>query len=165
MNKGSVLVLTLIMVLLVSVMVTGLLTSGDTETATAQNQVLKRTTYYAAVQGVEEIRNQIFNTPDASSVTALTKSASSTLSVDGSTKFCYITGSLYDMLNGGGAGKPVTQFTGFEAPTLQSISLGGTSSISSIVWKVNITSRVTVGAKQSYSEILTGVYSIAVVGY
>lgn len=165
MNKGSVLVLTLIMVLLLSVMVTGLMTSGETETATAQNQVLKRTTYYAAVKGVESIRNQIYNTPDASSVTALTKSASSTRETDGGASYCYITGSLYDMLNGGGTGKPLTQFTGFDAPTLQGISLGGTSSISSIVWKVNVTSQTTVGSKKAYSEILTGVYSIAVVGY
>ena len=169
-EKGSVLVLTIIAVLILSIMVTGLLNVGTTEIYTTQNFHLKKSAYYAAVQGVEEIRNKIYNTPDSAAVASIVKlpPASAYTGSGGYLKF-YITGSLKDMeeiLDGANPdGVTLEQFQGFDPPPLQAISLGQGSSIQPIVWKVQVTAKIDANKRSTYSEILTGVYSVLTVGY
>lgn len=170
-DKGSMLVLTLISVLLLSIMVTGLLNVGTTEIYTTQNFQLKKWAYYLAVQGVEEIRTRIYNTPDAESVSTIVQmpppeaySAS-----PGDFQEYFITGSLKDMedilagINTDGV--RVTQFNGFKPPPLPAISLGGGTSIEPVVWKVEVTSKIKANRRTTYSEIISGVYSVLTVGY
>jgi len=168
-NKGSILILTMIAVLVLSIMVTGLLTVGTTEQYSTQNYHMSKIAYYTAVQGIEEIRNSIYNAPDAQAVTAINKSLSSTQAIEFGLKKSYITGTMEDLETSSGAGVPIKQFLGFEAPQMQGISLGGAASIASLVWKVSVTSNIQSGsrgqAKNAYSEITVGVYSVAVVGY
>ena len=169
-EKGSVLVLTVIAVLILSIMVTGLLNVGTTEIFTTQNFQLKKSAYYTAVQGVEEIRTQIYNTPDAASVNGIVKMPpSEAFSGSGGSLRFYITGSLKDLediLAGTDTdGVPIEQFKGFEPPPLPAISLGGSSSIEPIVWKVEVTAKVGANKRSTYSEIISGVYSVVTTGY
>ena len=169
-EKGSVLVLTVISVLILSIMVTGLLNVGTTEIYTTQNFQLNKAAYYTAVQGVEEIRTLIYNTPDAESVNGIVKMppAEAYSSSGGYLRF-YITGSLKDLediLAGTDTdGVPIEQFKGFEPPPLPAISLGGGSSIEPIVWKVQVTAKIDANKRSTYSEIVSGIYSVLTVGY
>jgi len=169
-EKGSVLVLTIIAVLILSIMVTGLLNVGTTEIYTTQNFQLNKAAYYTAVQGVEEIRTLIYNTPDAESVNGIVKMppAEAYSSSGGYLRF-YITGSLKDLediLAGTDTdGVPIEQFKGFEPPPLPAISLGGGSSIEPIVWKVQVTAKIDANKRSTYSEIVSGIYSVLTVGY
>jgi hypothetical protein len=169
-EKGSVLVLTIIAVLILSIMVSGLLTIGTTELYTTQNYHMKKTAYYAAVQGIEEIRTNIYNSPDAQSVRTIivTPPAKAYSSSGGYISF-YVTGSLKDledMLAGTlPDGVPLEQFKGFEPPPLPAISLGGGSSIEPIVWKVQVTAKINANKRSTYSELIAGVYSVLTVSY
>ncbi|UCH92432.1 MAG: hypothetical protein JSV88_19335 [Candidatus Aminicenantes bacterium] len=170
-QKGSVLVLTVISVLILSIMVTGLLNVGTTEIYTTQNYHLSKSAYYMAVQGVEEIRTLIYNTPDAQAVTSITQmppyEAYSAYETD--MLSYYITGSLKDLediLKGTITdGVPVEKFVGFKPPPLPAISLGGTSNIEPVVWKVQVTANVRVNKRSTYSEVVSGVYSVLTVSY
>mgnify|MGYP003574211811 CR=1 FL=1 len=168
-EKGSILVLTLIAVLILSIMVTGLLNVGTTEIYTTQNYHLNKSAYYTAIQGLEEIRTRIYNAPDAESVRTImeTPPAEAFYSSGGRLSF-YVTGSLKDMediLSGYKDGVPIEQFKGFASPPLPSISLGGGSSIEPIVWKVQVTAKVDANNRATYSEIVSGIYSVLTVGY
>jgi hypothetical protein len=175
-EKGSVLVLTTIVVLILSLLATGLLTVGTTETYATKNFHLNKAAYYMAVQGVEEIRNTIYNTPDADTVGTITKSVTSTLGTpesssrsyvkgnvyDGMDRF-YITGSLYNMEKN--TPQPLTQFLGFDAPPFPGMSISTGTSIAPVVWKVNVSAGVRMGKRAGRAEIVAGVYSILVTGY
>jgi hypothetical protein len=167
-EKGSALVLTIIAVLILSIMVTGLLTVGTTEIYTTQNFHLNKSAYYTAVQGVEEIRTLIYNTPDAASVAGIVKVPPPNYA-GGELQGFYITGSLKDLediLAGTNPdGVNIGQFTGFKPPPLPAISLGGSSSIEPIVWKVAVTAKIQANKRSTYSEIIAGVYSVLTVGY
>jgi hypothetical protein len=180
-EKGSVLVLTIIAVLILSIMVTGLLNVGTTEIYTTQNFHLNKVAYYIAVEGVEDIRNRISNNPDPESVSAIAipPPTDAYASSGGGYQSYYITGSLADMesqllsgtsvvLGGEGdlpEGEAIVEFSGFEPPPLPAISLGGGSSIEPIVWKVQVTSTIRANKRSTYSEVVTGVYSVLTVGY
>ena len=163
-EKGSVLILTMVAVLLLSIMLTGLLTVGTTEIYTTQNYQLQKAAYYAAVAGVEEIRNIIYNNPDPKVIENIYKSASETLEYD---KFdvarSYITGSLKDRESGTFAA--VSQYTAFPPPPPPGISL---KNAAPIMWRVNVTADVSVGKrnkKVAYAEILCGVYTLTEISY
>ncbi|MGE5341188.1 MAG: hypothetical protein ACM3SY_06865 [Candidatus Omnitrophota bacterium] len=164
MNNGSILILTIIAVLILSIMISGLLTVGTTEIQTTQNFHLNKSAYYTAVQGVEEVRNLIYSTPDAQTVSQITKSIADTQTEESGLKHYFITGTLKE-LEAGGSGVPVTPFKGFEAPPLVGMQLGGNTSISPAVWKVEVSSAVSAGTKNAYAEITAGVYSVIVSGY
>lgn len=185
--KGSILILTMMAVLILSILVSGLLTVGTTEIYTTRNYQLSKSAYYTAVQGVEEVRNLIYNYPDASSVKSIRRHLvgleGPTLSGDnpgygtndpqGGMERAYITGSLKTFekyeLSGGTYDSTqiplIGQVEGFDPPPLPSVSLGGTSSIAPVVWKVTVTARVKTGARVAYSEISSGVYSILTIAY
>jgi len=170
-EKGSVLVLTIISVLILSIMVTGLLNVGTTEIYTTQNFHLNKSAYYTVVQGVEEIRTLIYNTPDAQAVAGIVKMPPAEAYHDYSGGYLrfYVTGSLKDLediLAGIDTdGVPLEQFKGFEPPPLPAISLGGSSSIEAIVWKVQVTAKINANKRTTYSEVVSGIYSVLTVGY
>lgn len=169
-EKGSVLVLTIIAVLILSIMVTGLLNVGTSEIYTTRNFHLKKVAHYTALQGVEEIRNKIVNAPDPQSIETLVKMPpSSAYTTTGGFLKYYVTGSLKDLeeiLAGTNPnGVPPEKFEGFTPPPLQGFALGGSTSIQPYVWKVQVTSKIDANKRSTYSEILTGIYSIIVTKY
>ena len=169
MEKGSVLVLTLIAVLILSGMAITGLTVSTTEAQSTQNFYLNKRAYYTAVEGVEVVRNLIYNDPAPENVTTLKKIPTDTWVGNTSMNYTYyVTGSMEDLqyFKEGVYELPtVGGFQGFDPPPLPSISMGGTISIAPVVWQVNITSEVYFGKKKSYSEIQSGIYSIVTVDY
>jgi hypothetical protein len=186
-DRGSILILTMMAVLILSILVSGLLTVGTTEMYTTQNFQLSKSAYYSAVQGVEEVRNLIYNFPDAQSIKSIKRytiglegpllsgdnPAYGTNDPEGAMERSYITGNLkemeqYDLGNyayNPSVLRPIDQLEGFKAPPLPAISMGGTSSIAPVVWKVTVTAKVKVGTRYAYSEISSGVYSVLTIAY
>jgi len=167
-RKGSALILTLVAVLILSFMASGLLTVGNTETLTTENYQLTKEAYYVAVQGVEEIRNEIYNKPEEEYVKTITKSSYETEQYDthGGRSY-YFTGPQYKVGEGGSyvMGDPLEGFPGFIAPQFAGMDLGKNKAIkmAPMIWKVHVTSEVSTGSKNrkmAYSELIVGVYAV-----
>ena len=94
MEKGSVLILTIITVLIFSIMVAGLLTIGTTEIKTTQNYLLKKKSFYHAIQGLETVIEQARHVDDPTTIT-VSKVSSPPLESDGTRKNFY-TGNMKD---------------------------------------------------------------------
>lgn len=160
-ENGSLLVLTLIAVLILSLLMIGLLTVGTTELQSTQNYQLNKDAYYAAVQGVEEIRNQIHQSPDPASIEIVSRSKSETEMADTfgtinlGTSRTYITGTLKDWEDN--TPEPVKNYGEFfKAPSPRGTSL----SILGTVWKVTVTAEARMGNRGGYSQIEAGIYSV-----
>ena len=153
-ERGSILVLTLVGVLVLSLLATGLLTVGTTEINTTQNFYLNKFAYYTAVQGVEEIRTEI-KIVDPEIVENISKSSSETLMETDRVHRSYITGTLYNMQKN----EPQTLegFKGFAPPTPTGTSIG---SVDSMIWRVVITSKATMGNRKGYAEIEVGIMGL-----
>ncbi|HLP61884.1 MAG TPA: hypothetical protein VK186_23785 [Candidatus Deferrimicrobium sp.] len=183
-EKGSILVLTVISVLILSIMVIGLLTVGTTEVQTTQNFQLNKAAYYAAAEGVEEIRTQIMANPaDTEYIKSLTSSVSQNQETESfetglsdrqfenlGISRSYVTGNLKDFQantpqppmefsfgnrNALGASRDV-QFRG--------MNLGDTRLPRSTIWKVQVTAEAGMGSRKGYSQIDAGIYSIIITG-
>ncbi len=163
MEKGSILVLTLVGVLVLSLLATGLLTVGTTEINTTRNFHLNKFAYYTAVQGVEEIRNEIYNTPNVEVVETISKSSYDTLLETDGVKRSYITGSLYNLQENDP--RNLTKSESFKAPPLPGMQLNSSLKIGSVMWRVNVSSEVTMGKRKGFSEITAGILSIIESGY
>ena len=83
MEKGSVLILTIITILIMSIMIFGLLSIGSTEVRTTQNYQLKKKSFYHAVQGLETVIERVRNSDDPISI-QVNKVTSPPLMPDGS---------------------------------------------------------------------------------
>lgn len=165
-DKGSVLVLTIIAVLILSIMVTGLLNVGTTEIYTTQNFHLSKSAYYTAVQGVEEIRTTIwnYNEKDQSPESIVKLPPSEAYSSSGDYLKFYVTGSLKDLediLNGtNSTGVNVQKLQGFKAPQIISYSLGLGNELKLEAWKVHVTAKIQANKRTTYSEIIAGILTI-----
>lgn len=162
-EDGSALVITIIAVLILSGLAITGLTVSSTEVQSTQNFYLNKRAYYAALEGIEELRNEIYRNPDVEYVTSLIRDKDTTLQGDGSNYTFYITGSMQDLrdfLEGVNNPPSVDFFNGFSPPPLPGIGLGGSVPVSPVIWDVHVTAVVNVGRKKSYAEIQTGVYSI-----
>lgn len=163
-EKGSILVLTVISTLILSIIMTGLLTIGTTELHTTQNYHLTKIAHYAALEGVEVVRNLIVEAETTEDVDTIVKTVYDTggreTFTDGGGSMTtgiyrsYITGSLLDFQEK--TPQPVSQFKGFKAPPL----LGASQNLNLVpmIWKVYITSQALMGSKAGYSEIVSGIY-------
>jgi hypothetical protein len=166
-DKGSVLVLTIIAVLILSIMVTGLLNVGTTEIYTTQNYHLKKSAYYTAVQGIEEIRDMIVNfkkTNQSPASIAVLPPSEAYSSSGGFLRF-YVTGSqkdLEDILNGTNpTGVFIKKFEGFKAPPPRGYNVAWGNTIELEAWKVQVTAKIQANKRTTYSEITAGVLTIA----
>jgi hypothetical protein len=153
-ERGSILLLTVMAVMILSILVVGLLTVGNTEVQTTHNHYLNKVAYYSALEGVEEIRNEIYNQPQPEYVTAINRDLYTTSSDQGPLRRGYVTGSLRDLL--AGTPQPVGAFNGFQPPPFPGISLGSITSISPVIWSVSISSEVRAAGRRAYSELQTG---------
>ena len=153
MEKGSILVLTLISVMVLSLLITGLMTVGTTEMYTTQNYHLNRISHYYALEALEIVKSDIQTTEDPPSILL----DSEPVEANGISKTCYL-GSLVHLQEN--ETKTIDLFKGFPAPPLTGMSLGSNSNIQSVVWEVLITSEVSQGTKKTYTELISGVYSI-----
>lgn len=173
-KRGSILVLTIVSVLVLSLIVTGLLSVGTTEIHSTQNFHMNKSAYYAALEGVEGIRVSIADNPDVGFVTSISKSPYDTEKVesfdggDEERKFknlgirrSYITGNLKDFKDN--TPQTVTKFEGFDAPQFRGLALGTETTIIPVVWRVQITAETAMGSRNGYSEIIAGVYAGIVV--
>jgi hypothetical protein len=172
-EKGSILVLTLISVLILSLIVTGLLSVGTTEIHSTQNFHLSRAAYYKALEGVEEIRNMIYDKVWESEISTISRSPANTLnteSFDGGDegrrfknlgiKRSYITGNLKDFKDN--TPQLITQYPGLNAPPPPGllVGLGEIARFSPKLYKVQITAEVAMGKRTGYSEIIAGIYAL-----
>jgi hypothetical protein len=153
-ERGSILVLTLVGVLILSLLATGLLTVGTTEINTTRNFYLNKYAYYTAVQGVEEIRTEI-KTIDPDSVGNISRSSSETLVETYGVHRSYITGSLYNMQKN--EPKTLEGFKGFPPPSPTGTSIG---KVDTTIWRVIITSKATQGNRKGYAEIEVGIVGL-----
>ena len=153
MEKGSVLILTIITVLIFSIMVAGLLTIGTTEIKTTQNYLLKKKSFYHAIQGLESVIEQARHLDDPSTI-AVIKVSSPPLESDGTRKNFY-TGNMKD------GNQNVTYFNEFNAPQLVGMSLGTEAGVMAVMFRVPIVSEITVGSKApACTEIEAGIYTL-----
>jgi len=158
-ENGSVLVLTIIAVLILSIMVTGLLNVGTTEIYTTQNFQLNKSAYYTAVQGVEEIRNLINQSPEKASSIVKMPPPEAYSGSGGYLRF-YITGSLKDLENILAGTDPdgvtIEKFVGFALPHPPGVSL---DIIVPTAWKVQVTAKIDANKRTTYSEVIAGILS------
>ena len=167
-EDGSALVITIIAVLILSGLAITGLTVSSTEVQSTQNFYLNKRAYYTALEGVEELRNEIYRNPAPEYVSTLLREKDTTLEGGGSNYTYYVTGSmqnLRDFLEGVGELPNINFFDGFSPPPLPAVGLGGSITVSPVVWSVHVTAVVNSGGKKSYAEIQTGVYSIVGGGY
>lgn len=152
MEKGSVLILTIITVLIFSIMVAGLLTIGTTEIKTTQNYVLKKKSFYHAVQGLETVIELVRNSEDPSTI-QVNKVVLPATDSDG-TKKNYYTGSMAPS-----GATTVSWFQEIQAPQLKGITLG--TEFFPVLYRVPIVAEVSAGSKSpACTEIEAGVYAL-----
>ena len=153
MQKGSVLVLTVITVLIISIMVMGLLTIGTTEIRTTQNYVLKKKSFFHAIHGLETVIEQVRNSDDPTTIT-VAKVASPALDADKTRKNFY-TGNMAS------GQQYVTLFKEIDPPQLVGISLGTETGFVPVMYRVPIVAEVAAGRKNpACTEIETGIYAL-----
>lgn len=162
-EKGSVLILAIVATFILSLTAIGLLNVGNTEIQTTQNHYLNKKSYYYALQGLEDIVDQIRNSDDPTSIseTKVDTSSSSAIETLRSASDDELAKTFYtgDMQNGQ---KSVSFFKGFPPPPLPGISLGDITGLVPIVYRVPITAEVILGQnKRAYTEIVAGVYATA----
>ncbi len=173
-EKGSILVLTIVSVLILSLIVTGLLTVGTTEIHSTQNFHMNKAAYYAALEGIEEIRVSIADDPDVAFVTSISRSPEpppegtqkneSFDAGDEDRKFdnlgisrSYITGNLKDFKDN--TPQTVSKFEGFDAPQFRGLAMGTETTMIPVVWRVEVTAEAGMGKRVGYAEIIAGVYA------
>ncbi len=162
-ERGSILVLTLIGVLVLSLMATGLLTVGSTEVNTTQNFYLNKFAYYMALQGVEEIRYEMTQTSYEDIGSIIYKTPSNTLTeTDGVSRY-YITGSLYNLQKNDP--QYLKRDEGFPPHQPAGMSLGTQSQVASFAFKIVVTAEAAMGRRKGYSEIEAGIFFLAPTGY
>jgi hypothetical protein len=167
-EDGSALVITIIAVLILSSLAITGLTVSSTEVQSTQNFLMNKRAYYTALEGVEELRNEIYRNPAPEYVVTLNRTKDTTQEGGEANYTFYITGSMENLRNYIEYQTPppnVDFFQGFSPPPLPAIGLGGTVTVSPVVWDVHVTATVSTGKKKSYAEIQTGVYSIVSTGY
>ncbi|MCP5107963.1 MAG: hypothetical protein GY950_31530 [bacterium] len=176
-ERGSILILTTISVLVLSLLMTGLLTVGTTELHTTQNFYLNKSAYYTALEGIEEIRNTISEGSDDVIPAEITKNLSDNAArenfKDGYREFnnlgidrSYMTGDLKDLKdntprNLDSLGKSDPEF-GFKIPPPPGLSLSlMSSSEPPVVWNIHITSEIKMGNRVGYAEVIAGIYDFS----
>jgi hypothetical protein len=156
-ERGSILVLTLIGVLILSLMATGLLTVGSTEVNTTQNFYLNKFAYYTALQGIEEIRYEMTQT-SYENVSAISKSPSDTLMETDGVQRYYITGSLYHLQKN--EPQSLQQDEGFPPHQPTGLSIGVHTRITPIAFRIVVTAEAAMGRRKGYSQIEAGIFSL-----
>jgi hypothetical protein len=170
-ERGSILVLTLIGVLVLSLMATGLLTVGSTEVNTTQNFYLNKFAYYTALGGVEEIRSQVSINPNPEYLHTILRTSNNpiddpvngTLQETDGVKRYYITGSLYNLQKN--EPRHLEEEKGKIPPHQPAgMSISTQTSIIPIVFRVVVTAEAATGRRKGYSQIEAGVYAF-ITGY
>ena len=158
MKKGSILILALVTILILSIMAIAGLSVTNIEIQTSGNYQRGKQALYKAIDIVETIRMRIENNPDPTFVTG------SELKYEyRSGNKQYITGTLVNFEKNESVN--VKRFETFNPPPFKGMSLDDRISISPIIWYVPVTTMIKEGKYRSYSEIQSGVYSILNKGY
>jgi hypothetical protein len=155
-EKGSMLIIALITILILSFIVASAIRTTTEELYTTYNMYLQKSSYYTAIKGIEEAAILIKNSNDPASI-----KIDNNFNANDGTKRRYYTGDLSDNT---GTAKNISLFQGFPPPPIPGISLGTSTGIIPLLWNVNIVSELKIYNRKAYSEINTGVYSI-MLGY
>lgn len=147
-EKGSILILTILSVLVLTISVIGLLNIGSTEQFTTQNFMMSKKAYYHCLQGQEEMIDYCRTNADPTghSVAWDTK-----VEKEGVVKKDYRTGDLE-------SSKSLGEFQGFYAPPPVSMTLN--PEVVPMVYDIPVVSEVGTYSKKAYAEISSGVYKI-----
>ena len=159
MQRGSILILAVVVVLILSIMAIAGLTVTSIEALTTNNYYLSKQAFYRAQGGVEEIRSKIIEYgTDTTSIVELKKETYDTKIGSDMVYTAYITGDLKDF--GDSVIRTIEVFQGFNPPQINGTSLGNDNiNISPIIWYVPITAVKKTSGNVAYSEIQTGVLS------
>jgi len=152
-EKGSMLIIALITILILSFIVAAGIRTTSTELFTTYNVYLKKYSYYYAVAGVEEIAEKIKNSENPSSIRE-----NKIKNTENGLKVRIFTGDLESGVTN------ISLFQGFPPPPLPGINLSSSSSITPLIWQLNVTSEIISKKRKAYSEIKTGIYSL-MLGY
>ncbi len=158
-EKGSILVLTLVSVLVLSLMIMGLLTVGSVETTSTHNYQLDRIAYYTAMEGVETIRREIMD--ENANFTEISKSLAQTEVEEeyGITRG-YFSGSLRQLARyeeGVLAEVPtITRYDTFKPPAL--VGVDEKIKYLPVTLRIHVTAKVSQNDQTAYAEIVSGVY-------
>lgn len=164
MNRGSILLFTMICVLILSLLAAGLLSVGTTEVHTTQNQFLKKTAFYFALEGIEEVREEINQDPTPEVVELIERRLTDTEKMERGITKSYITGTMLHLQNN--TQQTIFELEGFDPPP--PVGVSSNVKIATVVWDVIITARIEVGKafkKIAYSEVESGIWSIVPTGY
>jgi len=167
-ERGSILILTIISVLILSVLAAGLLTVGRTETVSTQNYQLQKKAFYEAITGLEEIRDTYINKKQNLSSILLWPDDTKETKENG-IEYSYITGTLIDLEgiktvgtaepsgiidSGLNAPPPTAMSQSLEVGDEYSEGMGGRATI----YLVPVTSEVSYARSSAYTEIIAGIY-------
>jgi len=158
MKKGSILILALVTIMILSIMAIAGLSVTNIEIQTSGNYQRGKRALYKAINIVETIRMKIENNPDPAFVTGDELKCN-----EKSGNEQYITGTLVDFEQN--SAKSVVRFETFNPPPFKGMSLDDRISVSPVIWYVPVTTMIKEGKYRSYSEIQSGVYSILNTGY
>ncbi len=151
-DKGAMMILVLITVLLLSIITIGGLTLSTSDIHITQNYYFDRLSYYTAVGGINRGIVEIAQASDPLSILINEKDSSTKLETQ------YYTGTIEDYNGGDVSPESVGIFTSINPPPPPGISLD--ANIQPIIWDLLITGVVRTGNKIAFSEIETGVYTL-----
>ncbi len=159
MRRGSILILALVTIMILSIMAIAGLTVTSIENETTANFYRSKQAFYVAVEGVEQMR-ALMKDLDADDIAALEKSIIDTKIIGyGNNYTAYITGSLKDLEDN--ISNPMEIFEGFNPTHLSGSSVENTGTgVVPVIWYLPITAKKTTGKRTSYSEIQTGILGI-----
>lgn len=158
MRRGSILVLALVTIMILSIMAIAGLTVTSIESESTANFYRSKQAFYIAVEGVETMR-AIIKDLEADDIALLQKSISDTQEGSGNVYTAYITGSLIDLEDN--IAKAIEIFEGFNPTHLSGSAVeAGATGITPVIWYLPITAKKKTGKMTSYSEIQTGILGI-----
>ncbi len=162
-ERGSILILGVVTVLILSIMAIAGLTVSSIENQTTDNYYRSKQAFYKAVEAVEKVRMEIYENQDPVFITGIDYNRSLTREGNSTVYTEYITGDLqtFDY----NSSKAIEVFMGFNAPPFKGMSLDDRIGAAPVIWYVPVTAMKKSGKSTAYSEIQSGIYSTLAVAH
>ncbi len=157
-EKGAMMILVLITVLLLSMITIGGLTLSTSDLQITQNYYLDRTAYYSAVSGINRGIVEISESQDPSNTVIIEHP-----NPNERVSIFYYSGKIEDYNSGSPSAQNIGIFTAINPPPPVGISID--SNVQPVIWDLWITGVTRVGEKIAFTEIETGVYTLLNKGY
>ena len=164
-ERGSVLILSLVVVLILSIMAIAGLTVTSIENETTANYYRTKQAFYKAVEVVEKVRMQIYENQDPVFITGISYSRSGTREGNDTIYTEYCTGDMVEFEDVSSPATPIGMFLGFNAPQFRGMSMDDRIGAAPVIWYVPVTALKKTGRSKAYSEIQSGIYSTLAVAH